>query len=127
MSDTELQLPADYDIPEWEDESDDGCPDLNELKRIAALFDPSHKLAASDLPEDLAYDNTQRGASAALALKAYADVKYGVAFGSEVLSAVVSDFISDLMHLCDGTHIDFLNALDMGAIHHEAELGGAVW
>lgn len=115
---------ADFGVPVWEDETDEGCPDLEVLARIAEAFDTTYKLAISTEPQNLIDDNTQRGSRVARAVKTYTDVTY---FNGELLETAMGDFLADFMHLCDGLHLDFDYLVDLGRTHHSAEITGNIF
>lgn len=64
--------------------------------------------------------NMQRGTFAGLGLKAYAERTRC----HEPIDTVMSDFLGDLMHLCDAVGVDFDNVQCRAEINYEAEIGG---
>jgi len=71
---------------------------------------------------DPAQDNTVRAGFAATGVKAFAQ-RVGT-YHHEDMETNLSDFLCDLMHLCDALGISFEDMVSRGAFHYDAELRG---
>lgn len=71
---------------------------------------------------EITHNNSIRAGFASTGVKAFAR-RVGI-FQGENLETAISDFLGDLMHLCDALDIPFEAMVDRGAFHHDAELRG---
>lgn len=71
-------------------------------------------------PEDITHDNTRRAGFAVTGLTAFAEET-----GAEDEN-IVSDFLCDLMHLCDALSVDLTDEMDRARVHYTAELRGVL-
>lgn len=69
-------------------------------------------------PDDVRHDNTRRAGWALIALKAYA-----AEVGGDKES-IVSDFLSDLRHLCDALGLEFYAESERGWRYYDEEARG---
>ncbi len=65
-------------------------------------------------------DNDARAYFAGQALVTYRDIVRG----DEDFDTTISDFLSDLRHLCDALGVNFDECSDRGAYYYEAEIRG---
>lgn len=88
---------------------------------VCALDDVPESSDNHQWDEDPKADNHQRAAFAADALKQFA-----VTHGLDEIDTVMSDFLGDFMHLCDGLGISFEAMVDRARFHYDLEIRGEV-
>lgn len=98
----------------------DQIPSPAEILRVTlgALPRPDRRVFSEDI-EDPARRNQYRASLAGPTLQEYA----GRVGGSDI-GTTVQDLLSDLMHLCDATEINFDAALGMARNRYDEEIAG---
>lgn len=96
---------------------------LTAAKNVALVIDNGDPMRYDGTPDGIKQDNDLRACWGLLALSAYAKRTYGKG-SAEPWEAMLSDLVSDLMHLSDAVGADVEAVLSTARRNYEGELRG---
>jgi hypothetical protein len=96
---------------------------LENIKRPADLPEWQQFRLDYDPDANIPGNNAVRAGFASTGIIAFAK-RVGLLNDEGGVETAISDFLGDLMHLCDALDITFEDMVSMGAFHYDAELRG---